>query len=314
LATTRSGSPTNNLVANNFVYNIRSNGGSGDQPAGIGWANGHSDKIVFNSISMFGDMDPGAAASPPTYGNGIRVTAVNGTNNANLTLKNNSIHIDATSSSNPALRYYAIALPSATYSFGTGGIGNNNYYRNAANPQTRLGGVGTATAVENTSTFDLLSDWTAAFTSDVGSISSDPLYLSGQSDLHILIASPNNNAGVMTPGISDDLDGHTRSDPPDIGADEFLAPTFAAVRLGGRVTDSSGRGVRNVVITVTGGFSSETRTTATGSMGYYDLDGLSPGTYIVAVKAKRLSVSEPVRMIALVDSIVDFDFVADLSK
>src|SRR5688500_6780949 len=49
LATTQGGGSTNNLVANNFIYNIRANGTSGNQMCGIGIAGGNGDRIVFNS-------------------------------------------------------------------------------------------------------------------------------------------------------------------------------------------------------------------------------------------------------------------------
>ena len=63
VGTTRSGSATNNFVANNFIYNIRANATSPDQVCGIGWAGGHTDTIVFNSISITGDQDPGTSTS-----------------------------------------------------------------------------------------------------------------------------------------------------------------------------------------------------------------------------------------------------------
>jgi hypothetical protein len=86
LGTTRSGSPTNNLVANNFIYNIRSNGTGGDQPVAVGISGGNGDRVVFNSISLTGDMDPGAAGAPTTYGNAIRIPGANAANNANFTI------------------------------------------------------------------------------------------------------------------------------------------------------------------------------------------------------------------------------------
>ena len=313
MTTTRGGAATNNLVANNFVYNVRSNGAgaAGDQPAAIAWAAGNADKIAFNSISMTGDMDPGAAAASSNFGNAIRVTSGNAANNANLTLKNNSIYLDAGSSSTPAARYYAISLPSASYSFGTGGIGNNNYYRNAANPQTQTVGEASASGNAATTSHATLTDWTSVFPADTGSIQADPLYLSSSSDLHLTVASPNVNAGASIAGIADDIDGDPRSGTFDIGADEFLAPTEAPVSLSGRVTDASGRGIRNAVIVLEGGGMIEPRITATGSMGFYQLDGLSTGSYNVTVIAKRHSFAVPTRAATLSENVIDFDFVAD---
>ena len=73
LGTTQSGGATNNLVANNFIYNVRGNGTVGDQIVGIGISGGNGDSVVNNSISITGDMDPGAAAASSTYGNALRI-------------------------------------------------------------------------------------------------------------------------------------------------------------------------------------------------------------------------------------------------
>ena len=225
LGTTRGGAATNNLVANNFIYNIRSNGTAGDQPVAIGYANGHTDRIVFNSISMTGDMDPGAAAVASTYGNAIRVTQANGSNNANLTLMNNSIYLDVNSST-ATVHYYAITLNTNAYSFGTGGLNFNNYFINASNAQLRTGGIlATGTGTAATAEFLTLANWQAALTTpqDANSKQLDPLYFSTTSDLHIQASSPNIDMATPIAGIADDIDGQVRPNgpTPDIGADEF---------------------------------------------------------------------------------------------
>jgi hypothetical protein len=248
LGTTRSGSPTNNLIANNFIYNIRSDATSGDQVAGIGYAAGHTDRIVFNSISITGDQDPGAAALSTTYGNGIRVSTANAANNVNLTLMDNSIYMDA-SSSTAATRYYAITLPSNAYVFGTGGLNYNNYYIVPANTQQQTGGLGTGTASAATTQFATLANWQAALTApqDANSIQADPLHFSATGDLHIGPTSPNINVGLTVAGIVDDIDGQVRPNGanPDIGADEFYASpgtlqftssTYSQTETGGTAT------------------------------------------------------------------------------
>jgi hypothetical protein len=257
LGTTRSGSPTNNLVANNFVFNIRANGTSGDQVVGIGISGGNTDRVVFNSISLTGDMDPGAAAATTTYGNAIRIPGANGTNNANFTVANNSIYLDASSSSTATNRYYAITLNGAAYSFGTGSLNNNNYYINPANPQLQTGGLGTNTGNAITTEFAALANWQGALTTpqDANSIQSDPLYFSNTGDLHIQQASPNVNAATAITGITDDIDGQVRPNGPnpDIGADEFY-PSPGSVQLGaGSYTVSEAAGMVTVTVTRTGG-------------------------------------------------------------
>ncbi|HLM02941.1 MAG TPA: Calx-beta domain-containing protein, partial [Pyrinomonadaceae bacterium] len=254
LGTTQSGSPTGNLVANNFVYNVRANGTSGDQVAGIGVAGGNGDRIVFNSLSLTGDVDPGVAAASTTYGNAIRINGANGTNNANFVVQNNSIYLDLSSSSTAALRFYAITLSASTYSFGTGGLNYNNYYINPANAQLRTGGLGTNTGSAITTEFATLANWRTALTTpqDANSIQADPLYVSPTSDLHITPASPNESAGTTIAGVTDDIDGQTRpmGPTPDIGADE-IAPPATPGTLQFTSPTYSGREGNTATVTVT---------------------------------------------------------------
>ncbi len=258
IGTTRgANNPTNNLVANNFIYNVRSNGTTGDQVAGIGYVSGHTDRVVNNSISMTGDMDPGAAAASLTFGNAIRVSGANTTSHANLTMMNNSIYLDASSSSTAAMRFYAITLNSAAYSFGTGGLNYNNYYINPSNTQLQTGGLGTNTGSSITTQFATLANWQGALTTpqDANSIQADPLYFSNTGDLHIQTASPNVNAGTTIAGITDDIDGQTRPNGanPDIGADEFY-PSPGSVQLSAAsYTVSESAGMVTVTVTRSGG-------------------------------------------------------------
>jgi len=225
LATTQGGGATNNLVANNMLYNIRSNGTSGDQVCGIGIVGGNGDRIVNNSISLTGDMDPGASLASTTYGNAIRIPGANGTNNANFVVQNNSIYVDASSSSTAALRFYAITLNSAAYVFGTGGLNFNNYYINPANTQLQTGGLGTSTGNTATTQFATLANWQAALTTpqDAASIQMNPNHFSATGDLHLTLGSPNINVGTTIAAVTDDIDGETRPIDAiyDIGADEF---------------------------------------------------------------------------------------------
>ncbi len=224
LATTQSGGATNNLVANNFIYNIRSNGSSGDQVCGIGIAGGNGDRVEFNSISITGEQAP--VPNSLTWGAAIRIPGANAANNDNFSIRNNSIYLDASSSGTAGVRYYAIALNSAAYSFGTGGLNYNNYYINPLNPQLQTGGLGSTTALTLAAQFATLADWQAALATpqDANSIQADPQYVSNTADLHISSGSPNINAGLTLAGISDDIDGHTRPSGAnsDIGADEVL--------------------------------------------------------------------------------------------
>ncbi len=90
-----------------------------------------------------------------------------------------------------------------------------------------------------------------------------------------------------------------------------VSPTAAQVSLSGRVTDAGGRGIRNAIIAIEGGGLTEPRVVATGSMGYYNVEDLAIGTYIVTVQAKRHSFANPTRSLSMSDNVADFDFIAE---
>ncbi|MFN0201138.1 MAG: T9SS type A sorting domain-containing protein, partial [Bacteroidia bacterium] len=232
LATTNSGSATNNVVANNFIYNVKANGTGGDQAVGLGIAGGHSDKVVYNSIRMEGDVDPNSSASATSnFGSGIRIANVNGTTHLNLTLRNNVVYMDLFSSSASTVRYYAISGNSAAYTFGTGGENYNDYYINPANTQCMTGGLGSTAAVTLSTQFATLANWQAAYTAaqDANSVQVDPGFTSA-TDLHLSSAMGGiNDIGTPIAGITTDYDGETRSvTTPEMGADEAIACTSVA--------------------------------------------------------------------------------------
>jgi hypothetical protein len=69
-----------------------------------------------------------------------------------------------------------------------------------------------------------LGAWQSASGGDANSISSDPLFVS-EADLHITESSPCVDAGTAILWITTDYEGQERSDPPDIGGDEWYAET-----------------------------------------------------------------------------------------
>ncbi|MCU1267767.1 MAG: hypothetical protein JWM21_4085 [Acidobacteria bacterium] len=211
---------TNNLVANNMIYNVRADGTSGDQGLGIGIASGDGDKVVFNSISLTGDIDPGTSSTATQSEAGVRISSATATN---LTFKNNAISVDQTSNTS-TLKHYAFVKPSATYSFGTGGSDYSDYFVNAINTQTVLFGNGTSVPYSDVTTLTAFKAETPAH--DQNAKVGDPLFTSA-TDLHINPAtaatSPVNNAGTSITGVTDDFDapGIRTTSTPDIGADEF---------------------------------------------------------------------------------------------
>lgn len=86
------------------------------------------------------------------------------------------------------------------------------------------------------------------------------------------------------------------------------SPTAARVSIGGRVTDSAGRAISRVRITITdegGAYQS----TLTNSFGNYRFDDVQVGyTYVVSAASKRFQFTP--RVISLLDEIADLDFTA----
>lgn len=93
---------------------------------------------------------------------------------------------------------------------------------------------------------------------------------------------------------------------------QFIQATAAGASISGRVSTADGAGIRNAKVVISGGSLEQPLVVTTGSFGYYSVEGLRTGqTYIVTVISNRYSFSNPTRVISLVDSIVDADFVAD---
>ncbi len=70
-----------------------------------------------------------------------------------------------------------------------------------------------------------------------------------------------------------------------------LAPTAAAVSITGRILTASGRGIRNVRVTLTAP-SGEVRTVISSSFGYFRFNEVAAGeTYICSVFAKRYTLN-----------------------
>lgn len=98
----------------------------------------------------------------------------------------------------------------------------------------------------------------------------------------------------------------------DIGAFELQTPTAASAGIGGRVTNTNGRGIGNVTVTLTGGGLTEPIFRRTSPFGYYKFEGLTVGeTYVVSVSSKRFSFSEASRAVSLLDNATDANFVAE---
>ncbi len=84
------------------------------------------------------------------------------------------------------------------------------------------------------------------------------------------------------------------------------------VSLGGRILTANGAGIRNAIVTLSGGNLPAPVTVLTGSFGYYNFQGLQPGmTYTVTVSTKRYTFAQPTRTITLQSDVNNSDFVAE---
>lgn len=90
-----------------------------------------------------------------------------------------------------------------------------------------------------------------------------------------------------------------------------LSPTAASASIGGRVVSSSGRGLRGVTVTVSGGELAAPVSARTNGFGRFVLEDLPVGeTYVIEVSSKRYTFVQSVRVISLTDDMNDADFMA----
>jgi hypothetical protein len=95
-----------------------------------------------------------------------------------------------------------------------------------------------------------------------------------------------------------------------VGEDQTIAAA-ADGSLSGRILTSSGQGIKNAQVTISGGDLSQPITVLTGSYGYYNFSGLTvEQSYTVTVNAKRYVFAPNSRNVVVQDDAVNFDFVA----
>lgn len=83
------------------------------------------------------------------------------------------------------------------------------------------------------------------------------------------------------------------------------------VALSGRVLNAAGQGIRNSLVTVSGGDLGSPVTVQTGSFGNFVVRGLhSAQTYTVTVNSKRFTFSQPSRQVSPLGNVTDIDFTA----
>lgn len=191
---------------------------------------------TFGTYNIYNNMIYGfelTAANPVAYLRGIKNSSASATLNLNF----NSIYMNNLADiGTGAVTYQGILLsdginslannivvsaepdfPSyCIYRSGTAGAVTSNYNDFYAADATN-GNVGFWDVAATKS----LTDWQTASSLDANSISADPLFVSA-TDLHLQnISSPVMGKGIAIPGITSDIDGETRDDIPEIGADDF---------------------------------------------------------------------------------------------
>jgi hypothetical protein len=86
----------------------------------------------------------------------------------------------------------------------------------------------------------------------------------------------------------------------------------ANISVGGWIGTSGGAGIRNALVTISGGNLPAPVTLQTGSFGLYSFTGLQAGlTYTIEVRTKRYVVLQPTRTVTPQANVTNFDFTAE---
>jgi hypothetical protein len=131
------------------------------------------------------------------------------------------------------------------------------------------------------------------------------------------------NGGQQTAGGAFSLDstigqadaGSALSGSPFVVTSGFwnynaLAPNFAGASISGRVRTESGKGIRNVSLTLTDATTGETLHTRSGSFGSYRFENVPIGqSYILSAGSKRFSFALNDRFITPLEELTDVDFI-----
>lgn len=91
-----------------------------------------------------------------------------------------------------------------------------------------------------------------------------------------------------------------------------MVPMVTNVSLSGRVLTANGQGIRNSLVTVSGGNLPSPVIVQTGDFGYFYFQGLQAGqSYQVTVTTKRYAIAQPTRMVTPSADVSGFDFIAE---
>jgi hypothetical protein len=207
LALNSSSNTANTTASNNLIFDIVGYGyasQSTDNGFGINILSGGGYNLYFNSVNLATNQTDGTGVPACLIINSA-VTALN-----SLDIRDNIFSIPATVGTNR----YAVISNAANTVFSE--MNYNDYYTSGSN----IGYIG---GIDRTN----LAAWQTGTGKDASSISGDPLFVSA-TDLHLntALSSPAKNAGFAIAAVTTDIDGDTRNNPPDIGADDYsLVPT-----------------------------------------------------------------------------------------
>lgn len=205
--------PSNNVVVNNAVYDVRLSGSAG-WLSGINANGGYGDRFYFNSVYLSGILNTASTTAVGfSNGNSSSTAATSA-----VEVKNNIFYVSSSATSGTCYAHYT---PNAT-SY-TGSIVNYNLLRSLA------GGGATAYTGYNGTNRATLTDWQTGTAQETNSIGSDPAFAS-TTNLTPGLGSPVIAAGIAAGGILSDINDSVRSTPPSIGAydkaNDFAPPSI----------------------------------------------------------------------------------------
>jgi Putative metal-binding motif/Secretion system C-terminal sorting domain len=274
-----------NLIANNMVYGVSSNGTSPDFAAGIVLGGGAATTNVFyNTVSMQGTIAGATAATQASAC--LAITNITG---PTVNIRNNIFTNTQQGNTGATLKMMAIGLVQTTFAGFT--CNNNVLYSAGAGPGTYMvgitGGISTGTARTT------LANWQGATGTDAASVSMLPAFVSSTNlrvDGSNGLNGPIDNIGIVV-STTTDIDCATRSvTTPDPGVNEFAVPVCFGTPTAGTASAAPAGpfcNSGNTTISVTGftsalGITFQWQASVTGLPGSFsDISGATSSSLVI---------------------------------
>ncbi len=229
-----SGSSTVTEISSNSIYGIKSSGAapgaSPNNPYGIFIKTGGNIKILHNSIWLYGNllsptgMHDASSACIGIFQGGSLTNNIEVRNNI---LANTMLGLSVSMGCPATGRAYAI-MTTASNASNFSLINYNDYHVNGCSPTIGF---------MNFNNMITLAEWQAATLQDQHSKSIDPQFTSPSNLVPTITTIP--KAGIYIPLVPYDLNGISRTNPPDLGAYEFT-PTSIVNTLAASVITQNG--------------------------------------------------------------------------